>query len=239
MGRQYDTSGTQILSRSGGSPVTAVPLTLSCWCWVGANGVEESLVNLRNSASTSAFAVQRTTTGAARVRINSGAGTATATTATTAPVGAWSHFCATFTTTTSRSVFLNGFAKATNTTSRTPSGITVTEVGLDISSGDIIAFPAIWNVVLTDGEILQLAQGADPRTIRPQNLVAFWPLNTPGSTVEYDHNPFKPRRYDLTVTGATPAIDPPIWTPKRKRFFIPSLSVTGNRRRRVICGSAS
>ncbi len=40
-----------------------------------------------------------------------------------------------------------------------------------------VAHVAIWNDWLTNTEILQLAQGASPRQIRPGDLAAYWPLN--------------------------------------------------------------
>lgn len=248
MGRQFVAASSQRLESSS-VPVAAVPLTLALWVMPRTFTSTGGLFGIHNNGSPlDHFRVLNNSSGTASAQAASSGSFGTANSSRSMTLSAWNHVAGVFTSSTSRACFVNGAGKGTNATNITPGALTHVITGAHRGSSPdtysvyhngIIASPAIWSVALTDAEIRQLAQGADPRTIRPQNLVAFWPLDTPGSTVEFDQNPFAPRRYDLTVTGATPAIDPPIWTPKRKRFFIPSLSVTGNRRRRVICGSAS
>ena len=34
---------------------------------------------------------------------------------------------------------------------------------------------AVWDVMLTDGEMKALAEGLDPRLIQPDHLVEYWP----------------------------------------------------------------
>ncbi len=40
-----------------------------------------------------------------------------------------------------------------------------------------IAHAAIWNVALTDAEVLELANGIIPTRIRPQSLISYWACN--------------------------------------------------------------
>lgn len=102
----------------------------------------------------------------------------------------------------------------------TPSGVNTTHVGARISSSlrgsyfdGIIADAGLWNVALSDEEVRLLACGASPLLIRPQNLVAFWPLNDFSYGTEYDKNPYKFPKYNLTPAGSLPIDYPVIYTP--------------------------
>jgi len=43
-----------------------------------------------------------------------------------------------------------------------------------------VRLPAIWNDALSDSDIMLLAMGAHPRTVRPDALVAYWELEDEG-----------------------------------------------------------
>ena len=94
----------------------------------------------------------------------------------------WHHGCAVFAATNSRAAYLDGGNKGTDATlidTITPDRTSIGRCGDSTPGGYFsgsIAWPAIWNVALTDDEVAQLALGVCPLLIRPQNLVAFWPL---------------------------------------------------------------
>ncbi len=236
MARRFISSSSQYLERSA-AVATAAPLTMACWL-SRTSGVDMALMALnRNSGTIQEFSLLAFSTGElAAQTVNSTV--AQAATASQMTIGNWHHCTAVFASATSRSVFINGSSKVTNTTSKTPTGINTTAIGRvsratpAFYNDGQIHWPAIWSVALTDAEVLRLAQGVDPRMIRPQNLVAFWPLTTPGTSQEFDANLFSPRRYDLTVTGATPANDP-FTLPTRSAFqrqiysFAPPAAVGG------------
>ena len=46
---------------------------------------------------------------------------------------------------------------------------------------------SLWDKVLTDEEINQLAQGADPRTVASEHLVLFYRIGTPMESQEVQH----------------------------------------------------
>jgi len=95
--------------------------------------------------------------------------------------GTWTHGGAVFSGASSRAVFLNG-TKTTNTTT-TSTNLAATDrtyIGAFISgtsqfSGDL-AEVAIWNVALTDDEMISLAAGCSPLLIRPASLQFYAPL---------------------------------------------------------------
>ena len=103
--------------------------------------------------------------------------------------GAWTHAAAVSASATDHRVFRAGGNKATSSTSvafGTPSGC---RVGADDSGNDMsgsIAWPAIWDVALSDVEIAALGAGAHPLSIRPSALVAYWPLTGDSTGGEVD-----------------------------------------------------
>jgi hypothetical protein len=103
-------------------------------------------------------------------------------TTTTFILSTWNHACGVFAAANDRRVFLNGGGKGTDSTSRTTSGYDRTCIGalMRASSGNYmsgyIAEAAIWNAALTDEEVAVLAEFVSPLSVRPQNLIAYWPL---------------------------------------------------------------
>lgn len=92
------------------------------------------------------------------------------------------HAAGVFSAANSRTVYLDGAAGATNTTSRTPASLATVLTGKYHSSAgtdysDVaIAETAIWDVALSADEITSLSKGLSPILIRPQNLVFYAPI---------------------------------------------------------------
>ncbi len=81
-------------------------------------------------------------------------------------------------------MYLNGVSK-TVTEAVTPSGSVVSDAANNLYIGSRvtdrefdgrIAEVAIWDVILTADEAAILSKGYSPLFVRPQNLVAYWPL---------------------------------------------------------------
>jgi hypothetical protein len=111
------------------------------------------------------------------------AGIQSATTTTVFGLNAWHHGAAVFAATNDRRAYLDGGGKGTNAVNRAIAGLDRTSIG---RAGDStpslyfsgrIAEAAIYNVALTDDEVAQLAKGASPLLVRPDALVAYWPLS--------------------------------------------------------------
>ena len=130
----------------------------------------------------------------------------------TVSTGAWQSAGAVWTSTTSRSVYVNGANKITNTDT---SAVTFTDldrtgVGVNIVGGFTelfdgrLAHCAVWNVALADAEMEILHSGLSPLRVRPASLVAYWSLSGKDDP-EIDII----GRYDLTVTSAAASNDEP------------------------------
>lgn len=193
--RTFASASSQYLSQAA-AIVPAMPFTVSAWFrdtnGTGAQGIFSSA----GAVSDSEFFYLGTTAGEV-VRLQSqstAAGTVTADTTATYTVGAWAHACAVFASGDQR-VFLNGANKITNNGVITPT-TTRAAVGAfyGLSIGDYwegdIAEVAIWNVILSDAEVLALAtsieidgvRGYPPASfIRPDALQTYWPLFGNGS----------------------------------------------------------
>lgn len=158
-------------------PLTAVPLTISAWFYptsfaangtiASANGAGGDRHELRCSTAAKVEAVSRM----------AGPTTGSATISTTAVINTWSHACGVFASATSRSAYLNGAGKVTNATNITPVAMSAFTIGATPSVFvGLIADVALWNVALTDAEILALSKGVSPMRVRRESLVSYIPL---------------------------------------------------------------
>lgn len=99
-------------------------------------------------------------------------------------VGAWAHVAGrkNGVTATSAQMFLNGAADVAGTsTSAIPDTANDFRVGTDQnlaspSFDGAVAEVCVWNVALTDAEILALARGANPFLVRPAGIGGYFPL---------------------------------------------------------------
>ena len=127
--------------------------------------------------------------------------------------GTWYSACAVFASATSRSAYINGGSKATDTTSRTETTLNETLIGAFVNNGPTysqffgggLADAAIWNVALSDAEVA-LLEVMPPFAMRPDALVGYWPLFGDAASPEPD---FSGRANTLTITGTTRLDHPP------------------------------
>jgi concanavalin A-like lectin/glucanase superfamily protein len=111
----------------------------------------------------------------------------TATYTTALVGGTW--YCLTYTFDgTNGKAWLNGVVEATSPAIQTAVWAPATS-HLSLLFGDAyddgtVAEAALWNVVLTAGEIAAIQKGFSPALIRPQSLVDYWPLTRDLSVVK-------------------------------------------------------
>lgn len=122
---------------------------------------------------------------------------------------AWQHGAGVFAAGDLRA-YLNGGNKGTNASDDTlPTGLSHTRIGrlrndTPVWCNGQIAEAAIWAAALTDAEIAMLALGVSPLLVRPESLVAYWPL-IGRTSPEIDLS----GGYGMTLINAPPIADHP------------------------------
>lgn len=220
MARLFDDASSQYLTRSGAA-VTAPPFTMACWFYSDDALIEQVLLSLSDTATNTQFfrlGLRGDTAGDhAEIQTRSGGTADFVETSTGYSVNTWHHACGVWTSSASRAVYLDGGGAGTSSASVTPSGLDNTNIGATVRlntnqfmSGRV-AEAAIWDVALDAAEVAALAKGFSPLLIRPQSLVAYWPL-VGNDSPELDR--WK-NGYDLTLTNAPTKADHP-------RIYYPS-----------------
>lgn len=211
--------------------LTATPLTIACWAQTNKTGLVQHLAGFFNSGSVSSRNVFRLlvqSTNVIAASVGDAAAGAQAVSSTTISSGVPFHACGVWASDSSRSAYLDGGGKGTNTTAITPSGIDRMGVGVGYgssltqplapatSSGDgFIAELGVWNAALDDAEVASLATGLSPLLVRPSALVRYFPLlglYSPEIDVRGGAG--------LTMTGTVPAyVHPRVIYPNGRAVF--------------------
>jgi len=205
------------------APVIAPPFTVAAWArwdrgqdissddvivWVGDKDVGDHSWYLHFSGATAGDPV----------RFIGRAGTIRyAVTTTGFTAGQWHHVCGIAYASDSRAVFIDGGSKGTNVLQVDPAGADRVSIG---RAGDFtpsnylrgcVAEVLFYSVALNDDEVAALAKGYSPLLIRPQSLVAYWPLIR-------DAGQDRVGGFDLSANGTIVANHPPVvrypWVPR-------------------------
>lgn len=178
--------------------VAAAPMSFSCWFNPTSVAANAMIMGIASSTTThsSFFAIQfLSASDKVCCSISSDKGDVTDLTAlhaTTISINTWYHVCGVFTSTTSRTIYVNGAGAVSSAVSVTPGTCDSTYIGALIANGALvagligaIADPAIWNVALTATDVAALATGGGPTLTHPTGLVAN-PLLSGGDPKEPD-----------------------------------------------------
>ena len=189
MARHFNGADNEYL-KNANAPVTAYPLTMACWfnsysatadqyfiCVVDYDtdpiGDFQALVARGGGTGDPVWASSYRT----------GQSAASAVTSSGYSINTWHHACGVFAAADDRAVFIDGGSKGTNATSVVMEHISACSIGTvwrndnpSVWMYGAIAEAAMWNAALTDEEVAILAKGYSPLLVRPQNLVAYWPL---------------------------------------------------------------
>jgi len=186
MARLFDDASSEYLENTISAPVTDAPLTLACWARLDFENQAHALVSVQDKDSPNNWFILRAKNVDqllyANFWVRSSVALPEATSTASFAINEWYHLCAIEYSTSSRAVLLDGGSKGTNATACTPTGMDSVSIGRigdstpDGYTSGRIAEAAIWNVALTDAEVAILAKGYSPLLVRPQNLVAYWPL---------------------------------------------------------------
>lgn len=184
----YEFNGTSQYLNTASAPVTAAPLTLACWFYPNNVTATMALMSVTDNAEVNSNRFSLFANGAIAgdpVEAFAQGAAASGTAQTTAGFSAnsWNHACGVFTSTSSRTSYLNGGNAGTNATTAIPSGVDRVRVAARFSSGVVglylsgrLAEIGIWNAALTADEVAALADGMTCDKVRPQSLVFYAPL---------------------------------------------------------------
>lgn len=160
-------------------------LPSSFFCWFNdslANGTQKHLLAVTRAASTTIYAGLEVQSGALRFGVNSATGRAVS--GNTYSANTWNSAGGMASTTTSRAVYLNGVRTNATNAAANLTNVPQVSIGARRNDGVTIGTPAtgiqiaecgIWDTVLTDDEFASLHAGTSPLSIRPQNLLYYWP----------------------------------------------------------------
>lgn len=248
---------TQYLSRASivASSSTVMPITISCWFSKATLTGTATLVQLTsNSLSINncyylvAWGSDHGFTNKVGASYDNGMTAAYALTTSTYSANTLHHACARFDTENSRSVFLNGGSKHTETTAISPFSLSNGETNIGCFWSDsansrvtyhngTISEIGIWNVSLSDEEIFLLSKGFSPSLIRPNGLIAYYPL---GGIYGRNSKDVWKNSYIMTEYGTPTYTDHPrviykqpgrhstlsLPTPSRTLLYIPAYNFT-------------
>lgn len=158
--------------------------TMACWCYPTSTSAG-CVMGAKSDENTDAWHQLLWQNETCIAQTNGGGGANTPICTNTGSINTWIHLSTTSTSDGECTAFINGGDKTTE------SGSTISDadgweyeiVGARPAATPAfgfpghVAIPCWWTVVLDDAEILALANGAHPLTIRPQNIHAFSPLD--------------------------------------------------------------
>lgn len=223
--------GNIYIGRYDNPAVTTTPFTVAGW-FKGGHSLGGTIFSLAdNTTGNNTFTLIATPGFAcvanAQATLASSEGAQSSITSTP---DVWQHACGVWTSATSRTAYCNGGGKVTDATNVAPTGISFTTVGGVWANDDVagkfvgdLAEIAVWNVALSDAEILALARGVSPLRTRIASLVVYYPmLRHIGDVAPFETNYVKnttDRSLDdkgialgapPTATGGHPPIAPPL-----------------------------
>lgn len=182
MARGFNGS-TQYMDVSA-APATAAPLSIAFWFYATSTASDMIPFSLLYDTSNYILIQLNTTAGAAgAVQAYTEAGGSSAHGDSTAnwTANTWQHAAGVWSASNSRSAFVNGGNKGTDTTDLTPTAPNHTYIGnydgANVWYAGYLAEVAVWSgAYLSDAEVAELALGVPPPRVKPANLAAYWPF---------------------------------------------------------------
>lgn len=204
----FSCGGTEAF-RADITPVTAAPFTVAGWGYC-TNATSFQVVWSSGDTSVNNdywfLAFSGNVAGDPIEFVARNTATQSAQTTTGYSLNTWHHVCAVETTSSSRSVYIDGGSKATNSVAQTPTP-TATALGrlerlspTAFHNGRLGEF-GLWSVALSDDQVRMLAAGASPFMVRPDALVAYWPGYRVSSLIDYSG-----QGNDLSTVVGSPSI---------------------------------
>lgn len=185
LARSFDDGSTEYLEVDL-SPVSGEPFTMAAWAYSDDATVDQTVMSVADKDSGNVFHALRLMGSAAGDRINASSsilGTIyTATSSSGFSADTWHHVCGVWAANNDRRVYIDGGSKGTNSNEVNVAGLDRVAIGYTCDKTPVyylsgrVTMAGVWNVALTDAEVALLAAGWAPLFVRPESLVAFWPL---------------------------------------------------------------
>jgi len=223
MSRTFVRASSQYLGNGSSCPVATYPFTVAGWALPSSTG-DRALVSMGQAGVTQRHLLYIT---ASDLRAFSGnGGTSGQSSGISAGNGSWIHCAGVYSANNNRVSYVDGANGVSNSTTVNVSGLDRIYFGAYYNNGltagfyydGLMAEWGVWNVALTAAEIGSLAAGVSPLMVRPDALVAYYPMYA-RATDEEDWSGI----HTLTNTGTTagtsrPRIRHP-FAPQRMRKF--------------------
>ena len=218
MARDFDEGTSQYLSNAN-AVVGAAPLTVCAWFNVSSTDVDRRIFSIDDDGNPGEqFSLRLHSTATLRCQAWDGAADCQAQATLGYSANTWQHGLGTITRSGGDytcNIWLDGANFGTYTNTLDVLAVTDTHIGATRPSvagqymDGYLAEVAVWNVELTAADAAILATGLSPLTVRPQSLVAYWPL-IGRTSPEIDIV----GGYDMTLNAApTIAAHPPVMYP--------------------------
>lgn len=214
----HDYNGTTGYASSGVVEISGEPFSVSCWSRADNDTAAHAVFGISDTAvDTTYFSIFMTgTVGGDPILVrsrNTASGAADAATTSGFSANVWHHVAGVWTSSTSRTAYIDGGNTATNTDSRAVTGIDTTSFGAFI----LLAGPqlfmdgktaecGIYNVALSADEVATLAKGFAPPCVRRASLLAYYPMLRDATTLK---DLFSATANNLTLAGTTAVADHP------------------------------
>ena len=191
-GRFFESSSSQL----GVATITPIspPITIAVWHqpWAVSNMVSVALGSTTNNVERLQLAVLTTPELQAATANTSGTVNSALVSWSYPLQTNWIHQVGVFASSTLRTLYTNGVAASTNTTSTVADGLDRVSIGARLSTSwgayywGRTAEVAVWSAGLSADEIRSLATGAAPFMIRPASLVFYAPLTGREASTEWN-----------------------------------------------------
>ncbi len=180
MARLFDDASSEY-GENTSAAISTFPCTLAGWFNTDSTG-QHSILGIGHNTTVGQYFRIKVTSQKVRAQTQGGSAAIDINQLGTFTLNTWHHAAATFST-SDVVVFIDGTARANGSGSTVPSPLDSTSIGVRNAGGVYshhfsgpLADLAGWNAILSDEEILSLADGLSPTGIQPQNLISYWQL---------------------------------------------------------------
>lgn len=225
MARLFDDANSDRLTNYSLLGITDYPFSFAAWFNADAD-VDNAIIVFGGETGRRWIGIWAVAGGTLRTTTYVGSGTTNTNASTGWTVGVSHHVAGVWVSDTERYVWIDGGSKGASTTERNFDTINKFHIGCanyvydpKYPSGKIWE-AGVWNIAFSDDDVVSLANGGVPPLVRPQGLVAYYPLLR-------DIKDYGGSGYDLSDTTGDTVVAPHgrMIYPARTHIGVPTVSV--------------